>query len=286
MEPLPAGARSTDELSVIVPFKDKAAMTLDCVRSLVRHAPGFREVLLVSNNSRPDELEAVRRGIEGIRGARVLVYDRPFNYQKLNNWAARQATGRLLFFLNNDTELLPESTEVVRRMADAALEPDVGITGCLLLYGDGQTIQHAGVFLKPKGQADHMYVGERLARARAADRDRARFPYEVDQDRRMTAVTGAAQIVEAHKFWSVGGFDERFILCGGDVDLCIRMAAASFQTRFVSGGHIIHKESQSRRFKPIPENDFYWSYRSYLTAFDLEAGDPHLPLLTAGEQYR
>ena len=274
------------DLSVIIPFKDKAAMTLDCVRSLQEFGPSLKEILLVSNNSSAHELQEVQRGVEGIKEAKVLVYDHPFNYQKINNWAAKQATGKVLFFFNNDTELKPQSTELMQRMYSKAMEPDVGMVGCLLLFGDGHTIQHGGVFLLPKGQADHMYAGRRFSQVTAPSRNTQLFPYDITKDMPMTAVTGAAQMVEAKKFWGIHGFDERFIICGGDVDLCIRLNHAGNQTWFVGGGYIIHKESQSRAFKPIPYNDFYWSYLSYMQGFDINTGDPFLPLLTNKSEYR
>lgn len=274
------------DISVIVPFKDKARMTMEAVTSLLGVCPQVKEILLVSNNSNAIELAAVREASKGLEQVTLMEYNHPFNYQKMNNWAAKQAAGKVLFFLNNDTECMAESAEVIRRMYDKALQPEVGMTGCLLLYGDGVTIQHAGVFLLPKGQADHMYAGRRLSHVTAGGRNKELFPYDVTADMPMTAVTGAAQMVEARKFWEVGGFDERFIICGGDVDLCIRLNIASLQTWFVSGGFIIHKESQSRAFKPIPYNDFYWSYLSYMKGFDFENGDKFLPLITNKKEYR
>jgi GT2 family glycosyltransferase len=278
--------KHSSDISVIIPFKDRAKMTLEAVVSLQEFGPAVKEILLVSNNSNNKELAIIKQAVVGNDTVKVLEYNHPFNYQKINNWAARQATGSVLFFLNNDTEFRPSSVGLLERMSEEALKPSVGMAGCLLLYGDGATIQHAGVFLLPRGQADHLYAGRRLSQATGANRNKETFPYDITRDLPMTAVTGAAQVVEAKKFWEIGGFDERFIICGGDVDLCIRLNNAGYQTQFVSGGYIIHKESQSRAFKPIPYNDFYWSYLSYMKGFDYEKGDKFLPLITNKKVYR
>ena len=58
----------------------------------------------------------------------------------------------------------------------------------------------------------------------------------------------------------LSSYDERFIIGGGDVDLCIRLNKMGYQTWYVSGGYILHKESQSREQISIPYSDFYWSY--------------------------
>lgn len=272
---------NTFDISVIVPFKDKAKMTLDAVRSLAKYGPQVSEILLISNNSSDEELAVIYEGIKELTGVEVLIYNQPFNYQKLNNWAVGQSKGKTIMFMNNDTELRPSSLGLIERMYGKAQEPDVGITGCLLLFGGEKTIQHAGVFLRPGGQADHLYVTEKYRKA-LKEKGSERFPYDIEENRPMSSVTGAVNLVQRKKFDSVGGFDERFIICGGDVDLCLRLNAKGYQTWYVGGGYILHKESQSRKFTPIPYNDFYWSYLSYIKGYDEKLGDPFLPEVTRG----
>jgi GT2 family glycosyltransferase len=166
-------------------------------------------------------------------------------------------------------------------MTKQAAKPDVGVTGCLLLYGDGTTIQHAGVFLMPRGTADHLYVGKKL-KSVMKRLGSPQFPYNPTKNRKMTAVTGAVNVIEREKFLAIGGYNEKFIIGGGDVDLCIRLNKAGQQTWYVGGGYIIHKESQSRTHIPITYNDFYYSYLSYIQGYDSKVGDPYLPLVTKG----
>lgn len=269
------------DISVVIPFYNKSEMTLDCVASLIAYGPRVKEILLISNNSSPDEVERVRDGISGHKNARVVIYNHPFNYQKINNWGIAQTTGESILMINNDIELTANSVGLIEAMHSKAQEKGIGIVGCLLLYGGGKTIQHGGVFLLPGGQADHMYVTKKyeIAKARTGTKE---FPYDIQEDRPLSAVTGAAQLVRRDRFKSVDGFDERFIICGGDVDLCLRMNHNRHQSWFLGGkhGYMLHKESQSRKFTPIPYNDFYWSYLSYSTGFDEAVGDPYLPKIT------
>lgn len=267
------------DISVIVPFRDKAKMTLDCVRSIGTYGPSVREIILVSNNSSEDELTAVEQGTIDIPGLKVLVYDHPFNYQKINNWAVKRSVGETILFLNNDTELRPASVGLLEKMYAKAHQADVGIVGCLLLFGGEKTIQHAGVYLMPGGQADHLYVTKNYRKARD-NPGTSEFPYDVSKDRPLSAVTGAVNMIQREKFDAVDGFDERFIICGGDVDLCLRLNKQGYQSWYVGSGYILHKESQSRKFTPIPYNDFYWSYLSYSAGFDQSVGDPFLPKIT------
>lgn len=267
-------------ISVIIPFKDKGEMTIDCVQSLIEYGPAVKEILLISNNSSQEELTAVRSYASQHTGlVKVLEYNHPFNYQKMNNWAVKQSTGETIMFLNNDTELRPNSTGLIEKMYKKCHEKDVGITGCLLLYGDERTIQHAGVYLMPEGMADHLYITKHY-KAALLRKNEEEFPYDITVDRALTAVTGAVNLITRKKFDAVGQYDERFIIGGGDVDLCLRLNKKGHQTWYVSGGYILHKESQSRKKISIPYTDFYWSYLSYITGYDTKVGDPFLPEIT------
>jgi glycosyltransferase involved in cell wall biosynthesis len=153
--------RDSYNISVIMPFKDKAHMTLTAVKSLLRFGPLVKEILLVSNNSSESELMHIREGIADIKHAKLFEYNRPFNYQKINNWAVKQISGEYILFLNNDTELNRHSRGTLEYMCKLASKKDVGMVGCVLLYGDEMTIQHAGVYLRPGSLGDHIYVGNR-----------------------------------------------------------------------------------------------------------------------------
>lgn len=269
------------DVSVVIPFYNKASMTLDCVKSLLAYGAEFTEILLISNNSSDDELKVVQDGVELYKNIKVLPYNHPFNYQKINNWAISKAKGQTILMLNNDIELIEKSRGLIEDMYEKAQDIEVGIVGCVLLYGNNRLIQHGGVFLLPGGQADHLYVAKKYKKAVALAGTKE-FPYNIQEDRPLTAVTGAAQMVRKDRFDAIHGFDERFIIRGGDVDLCLRMNASGHQTWFMGGkhGYMLHKESQSRKFTPIPYNDFYWSYISYSKGLDPVVGDPYLPEVT------
>ena len=224
------------DLSVVIAFHNHAKMTIDCVSSLQKYGPNVREILLISNNSSPDELRIVEEYSKSQPNIRVLTWDYPFNYQKEYNWGISQTSGEFILMLNNDIELTEGSIGLIESMYKKASKKKVGIVGCTLLYGNERDIQHAGIFLMPEGMADHMYVRERYQTA-LKQVGSEKFPYDITKDMPMTAVTGAAQLVRKSSFEKIGGFDEKFIICGGDVDLCIRMNESGLQTWFVGGGY-------------------------------------------------
>jgi GT2 family glycosyltransferase len=123
-------------------------------------------------------------------------------------------------------------------LVEHAAKPDIGAVGARLLYPDG-TIQHAGVFTGIGGGAGHAH---RFIDGEAQGYfERARLP------QRVSAVTGACMVVARDKFLAVGGFDEqRFPVAFNDVDLCLKLNRAGWQSFYEPRSTLIHHESKSR----------------------------------------
>jgi len=265
------------DLSIIIPFKDKSDMTIACVNSLFTHGEAVQEIILVSNNSSSQELAKVAEAVRPRTNVTLLEYNKPFNFQAINNWAVRKSQGRVVMLLNNDIELVENSQGLLEAMYKEALKPETGAVGCVLLYEDNKTIQHAGVYLVAGGTADHLYIQQsykKVMKKIASD------PIAPDITKNMTvsAVTAAAVMIEREKFEQVKGLNEDFIICGGDVDLCLRLEAAGHKSVLLgaSNGYMIHKESKSRSMLAVPYVDFLESYKSYIKHFDMQKGDPHV----------
>ena len=255
------------DVSVIIPFKNHPEMTIDCLKSL--EAIALKEILLVNNGSNEATMQQIEAYCTNTKNIKLLRYDKKFNYQKINNWAVKQATGKVLWLLNNDVEIV--ASDIVEAMYNTALEKNIGATGCTLLYGDKKTIQHAGVYLVPGQTADHLYIRQNFADLTSSDS----LPYDFRNNLPLCAVTAASLMVEKKKFDKIHGFNEDFIITGGDVDLCLRLNDAGYQATLVGyeHGYMLHKESQSRSHLGIPYVDFAESYKSYIKHFASEHGD-------------
>lgn len=140
------------KVSVIVPFKDKVDLTRDCFVSFLEvNRDISSEIFLVDNNSQIKSCEEIKRIANDYNNVQVLSYPYPYNFQKICNFGASESDGEILYFLNNDTEFIPESHGLLARMVEKSTEPQIGAVGSLLLYEDRVTVQHAGVFYQPGG---------------------------------------------------------------------------------------------------------------------------------------
>jgi GT2 family glycosyltransferase len=229
---VPAGIK----VSIIIPFKDKVTYLKKLVPSiLAASAEVPYEILLISNNSTEtathDYLGEIADAYDNIK---VFEYNKPFNFSAVNNFGRSKATGNVLVFLNNDTEVITK--DWLEELVGVAVRPSSGAVGPLLLYPD-KRIQHAGVVLGMNTMAGHVFRFRK-------EGELTDFGLP-DWPRNYIAVTGACLVVEAKKFDEVGGFDEGMIVAGSDVALCIRLYEKGYQNIYWPFAKLYHYESIS-----------------------------------------
>lgn len=245
--------KGTPRVSIIVPFKDKPELLSQLWRSLrARTRWENWQLILVSNNSVNPRTFALLDELEDPRILK-LTWDHPFNYSAINNFAARHADGELLLFLNNDIEMVDESW--MEELISQAQRPEVGMVGPLLLFPNG-LVQHAGVVLGPGGFAAHPFWRYRP--------DEEWTPFgRIDHVRDYLAVTSACVMVRREVFDAVGGYDERFIVSGSDVELALRIVKRGLRCVYTPHARLVHHESATRRLEPIPDRDAWLSYAAF-----------------------
>jgi N-acetylglucosaminyl-diphospho-decaprenol L-rhamnosyltransferase len=191
-----------------------------CLRSLLQERQGVAlEVIVVDNGSRdgaPDMVEKEFPDVTLIRNA----VNRGFS--AANNQAARLATGRYLFFLNNDTVVSPGTLQSLLRYAD--VHPEIGIIGPRLRNGDGEV--QASCRQRPTVSTFlHRTTLLRWTRLlRPAYHEYRRQGFDSVTTRRVGLVLGAAMFMPREVFESCGGWDEEFTFGGEDLELSARVA--------------------------------------------------------------
>lgn len=236
LAPMAVSAPQAATATIIIPTRDRADLLAACLAGLEKTEPRNFDLLIVDNGSKERATRDLLERAQARSAVRVLEIDGPFNFSILCNSAAKLAQGRVLVFLNNDTEAT--RPDWLAALTGWAIRPDVGAVGAKLLYPSGR-LQHAGLVLGLGGYAAHIDIG-----AKPADKgylDRFTVAHEI------SAVTGACLAVEKIKFDAVGGFDEeRYPIELGDIDLCLRLAQRGWKTVFTPGAVLKHRESATR----------------------------------------
>lgn len=250
------------KISIIMPMKDHADLSAKCVDSILdKSSYKNYEILILDNRSQEQETFEWFKAIEAKdRRVKVCTADFEFNWSKLNNFGMEQADGEIYIFLNNDMEVISE--DWLERLAENALREDVGVVGALLLYPD-DTIQHAGVVVGMNYWADHVFKG--LPPVHTIG------PFISPMlTRDVSAVTGACMAVSKKAVEKIGLFDTEFIICGSDIEYCIRANERGLSVIYNPNVMLYHYESKSRSTY-IPEIDFTLSdkvYQKYREGYD------------------
>src|SRR5450631_1205367 len=253
---------SWPHVTIVIPTRHNRPLLTKLLPGLAgTDYPSF-DVRIIDNGGQSDGNDAWYA--ETTAGLDVAVQwwtETPFNYSRVNNAAAAGARGEVLVFLNDDIELPDPSW--LRELVGWASRPEIGVAGLQLAQANGK-IQHAGVVLGMGGFADHMFQGMTPSAGSLLG--------ATDWYRNVLAVTGACLAIKRETFDRVGGFDERFILCGSDVALGLDVAQLGLRNVCSPFGGVRHLESATRG-TAIPQEDFFASYWRYNTW--LFGGDPY-----------
>ena len=229
----PSATAATTACSIIIPVFNKAALTRQCLDTLLslpetEHA----EIIVVDDGSTDDTPEVLAQYGQRIRAVR---HETNSGFATACNDGAAAAAGEYLVFLNNDT--IPKAGWLEALLNYAKTHPKAGVVGSKLLFPD-DTIQHAGIVICQDRVPRHIYTG---------------FPADhpaVNKSRPYQAVTGACLLIQRKLFQEVGGFDISFVNSCEDIDLCLRLAERGYEAHYCKDSVLYHLESVSRQGAP------------------------------------
>ena len=224
-------------VSVIIPSKDNFEIFKRCVDTLKAHTNYKNyEIILVDNGSGPEQKAQYAGYCE--EGGYTYHYEpMEFNFSHMCNVGAKLAKGRFLLFLNDDISVDREEGVWMERMAGHAALPYIGAVGAKLLYPDTTLIQHIGVISFDAGPV-HSFGQYDDTPIYYFCRNKIEYNY--------SAVTAACVMIDAAKFWEVGGFDESFAVAYNDVDLCYNLNEKGYYCVSRMDAVLYHHESLSR----------------------------------------
>jgi GT2 family glycosyltransferase len=215
----------TPDISIVIVSWNGRHHLEACLTAVAAQQEVSAETILVDNASRDDTAGFVRERFPWVRLVR-LAENRGFAGG--NNAGVREAAGRYVAFLNNDTVADPRWLRALRNGVDEAA--GFALTTSRIVYmHDPGVIDSAGDGVLRWGGAFKRYHG---APASLAEHSGEVF-----------GVCGAACLLPRSLFAELGGFDEDFFVSHEDVDLSYRARLLGYRCRYVADAVVRHHGS-------------------------------------------
>lgn len=193
-----------------------------CLSSVAAQRDVTVETIVVDNGSTDGSAEYVRSRFPA---ARVVTLPGNRGFAGGNNAGAREATGRFLAFLNNDTSADPGWLRALLAGIDQAGGFALATSRIVYMH-DPDVIDSAGDGVLRWGGAFKRHHGEPAAVA--------------DTTQEVFGICGAACVMPKTVFDEVGGFDEDFFASHEDVDLSYRARLRGYRCRYVADAVVRH----------------------------------------------
>ena len=199
------------------------------------------ETIMVDNASTDGSIDYVKTNYLWIK---VLTLDRNYGFATANNIGVKNAQGKYIVFLNNDTVVTPDwLNELVGVMEK---DNNIGVAGSKILFLDEpEKINSAGANITFYGGGYDIGF---------LDDDSEKYNIAGSRG----CVCSAAMMVRREEFLSFGGFDEDYFMYSEDTDICWRYWLYGRKVEYIPDSVVYHKFSgTSGAYRHVPLKVFY-----------------------------
>ena len=229
------------DISIIIVSWNVAELLKACLQSIAESPLGKYtiETIVVDSASTDDSVQMVRDQFPQVK---LLLQAENVGFSHCNNVGLQAATGRYVFLLNPDTEIVSDALAQMIGYMDA--NPTVGILGPHTLNTDGTTQSTRRRFpslalgfiestwlqnFAPQHMLDHYYATD-VADDSVSDVD---------------WVQGSALLARREVYTQIGGLDESYVMYSEEMDWCKRAKTAGWRVIYFGKADIVHHGGKS-----------------------------------------
>jgi GT2 family glycosyltransferase len=228
---------SAIDLSIIIVNWNSAKFVRECIKSIQLNTPKVSwEVIVVDSGSFDDCGKMLSREFPG--AARFVQCKTNVGFSTGNNLGAAYSRGKVLLFLNPDTEVTVGALDsLYSALVDC---PKAGIAGSCLLNTD-RSLQTSCVQAFPT-VLNQVLDAELLRRLFPRSRMWGIMSLfeKTENVQSVEVISGACIMIKRGVFDQVSGFDQRYFMYSEDLDLCYRVQQLGFRNLYVPRACIVH----------------------------------------------
>ena len=252
-------------VSIIIPVYNAWDYNYRCLLSIFENThPDISYEIIIADDCSSDTTKDIKKHIKNIKVARP---EENLGFLKNCNNAAKQAVGKYVFFLNNDTQVQKNWLKSLVDLIES--DKSIGMVGSKLVYPDGRLQEAGGIIWQDASGWNY---------GRLNDPSNPEYNYLKEAD----YISGAA-IMLSKKLWDeIGGFDERYVPAYfEDSDLAFEVRKHDFKVVYQPQSVVVHFEGIShgtdensglKKYQAINKEKFIEKWRETLEKEHFENG--------------
>jgi GT2 family glycosyltransferase len=257
------------ELSIIIVNWNVAELLAGAIQSILNNPPtGDYEIIVVDNASKDNSLEMLASDFPAVK---VIANEQNEGFGNANNRGMEVAKGEHIFLLNPDTVVIGDALDQL--IGVLKNHPEIGMVGPMLVNDENLEPQPGGARLTRTFMSgvllDLLYVN-RIPWIGAKLVKKLRYPYDLTKESYVEVISGSAMMFKTATLKQVGGFDERFFLCGEDIELCDRFWKCGYKVFYHPKARIMHFNQSCTPIDPV--NTFFNKFLGVAKYYELKNG--------------
>jgi len=229
------------DLSIIIVNWNSADYVQRCISTICKETVNIDfEIIVVDNASYDQCAEILSSEFPQVRFVQSPVN---LGFGKANNLGYLHSRGKVLLFLNPDTEITDRAINVAYRTLISL--PDAGAVGSKLLKSD-MSVQTSSIQAFPtimNQVLDSEVLRHHFPRSRLWGVEALYL--DTDQPQQVDVVSGAFIMVRRNVFEDVGLFTKDYFMYSEDVDLCYKISRSPYKVYFDCAARVIHHSGGS-----------------------------------------
>ena len=244
----PAGLTARPLVTVVIVNWNGKVHLDECLSAVQTQSYPEIETILVDNASIDGSVELVRSKFPNVR---ISQNDTNRGFCEANNQAIRDASGELLFLLNNDTHIAQTCIEEMVKILQSRDDRCIGCFPKVLFYSDPHILNAMGVTW-------HKECHWRDARVGQLDLERS------DAPERVFGSIFPAVLLKRDLFQRIGMFDETLFSYCEDFDVCYGANALGYYFVTAPKAEVKHKYRSTGTTAYRARWQHYFFVRNYL----------------------
>ena len=225
------------DLSILIVSWNTRERTLACINSIKRFEPDQVrvQIIVIDNASEDGSVAAIE---DTCKDVDIIQNRQNVGFGRANNAGLERAKGRIVLFLNSDTEIT--ATTVSALVGEFDAHPEAAAIGCKILGYDGLP-QHS-VRGTPTLSA-YLYTDTFLGALglfRGSYKRYRRKQFDFERWQPIQVAMGAALAVRMEVVEKMQGFDPSFFMYFEEGDLCRRLHDAGYQLAYSPAPVVYH----------------------------------------------